>query len=799
MEESRPPDGTGLSAPLVGLRARVLEGILRAGRDLPGALEALVREVEGLHPGLRCSVLLVGPDGKHLVSGAAPSLPEEYNAAVNGLEIGPEVGCCGAAAHRKQRIIAEDIGQSPLWAAFRDFTLSHGLRACWSQPILNEHDEVLGTFAMYYGEPRQPSETEIETIETAARLAAIAIEHAQTKGALRQLIDAVPDALVAHCEGVIVFCNPAAERLFGAEGGEGLVGRPAMDFVAPESREMVKARLRRSPCEPLPPAEEWLLRVDGGRFPARVHTIPITWRGKPAAEVIVHDLSAERESEIRMRRLRAAVEQASEGIFIADDAGRLVWANAAFLRPLGLDASALGHVNLAELMERHMGETSRRAMMEAFRAGRGWEGECELEVGGQRRHYLRRITPLMEDGGRYWVGVSFDITARREQQARLQHAQRLESLGVLAGGIAHDFNNILAAIMGNATLARMKAPPDAAMREHLKKIEASCRRAGALCGQMLAYAGKSTRAPKQMNVNAAVREISGIIEVSLGKQVELETRLGDGLPAIEADEAQLEQVVLNLITNANEAIGERPGRITVATGLMRAEAAYLAECLTGAGRPPGDYVFIEVRDDGCGMDEETRSRIFDPFFTTKRTGRGLGMSALLGIVDQHHGAIHLQTAPGEGSTFRILFPAAGPAAREDAPPACETASRFAGKALVADDEDLLRETLVEMLRQEGFDVVDAADGEEAVRRFHESDDLSLVIMDVSMPRMNGREACREIRASRPDVPVILASGHDETDVCDGCDDDCRPAAFLHKPFSIEHLREALRRALEQRS
>ncbi len=757
---------------------------MRAGQDLTGALEALIREVEALCPGMRCSVLLVGPDGKRLVSGAAPSLPEAYTDAVNGLAIGPGVGCCGSAAHRKERVIAEDIGDSPLWSAFRDFTLSHGLRACWSQPILNEHGAVLGTFAMYYGEPRQPSDTEIDIIETAASLAAIAIEHAHAKGALRQLIDAMPDAVVAHCEGVVVFCNPAAERLFGATGGEGLVGRAVMDFVASESRDMVQERLKASARVALPPAEEWLLRVDGSRFPARVSAIPITWRGKPAAEVIVHDLSHEREAETRMRRLRAAIEQASEGIFVADDQGHLLWANRAFLQPLGLEAATLGATSLSNLMERHQSDEARRAMMDSFRSGQSWEGECVLDVNGQRRHFLRRITPLVEDGGRYWVGVSFDITEERHRRARLEHAQRLESLGVLAGGIAHDFNNILAAIMGNATLARMKLGKASPADQHLHKIESACRRASALCGQMLSYAGQSTvRAPRPLCLNDAVREISGMIEVSLGKQVRLETKLAEHLPMIRADEAQMEQVALNLITNANEAIGDRPGRIVIATGLMRVDRDFLAECLAGGGREPGDYVCLRVSDDGCGMDEATRQRIFDPFFTTKRSGRGLGMSALLGIVDQHHGLIHLQTAPGRGTTFRILFPALESAAKtpRDTDAAPETA-RFSGMALVVDDEEVLREVAADVLSRMGLEVVTAGDGLAGLEAFerHQAE-LSVVLLDMNMPRMNGAEACRRMKDIRRDVPVILVSGY-------GAGHDDAPAdAFLGKPFAHREL------------
>ena len=292
------------------------------------------------------------------------------------------------------------------------------------------------------------------------------------------------------------------------------------------------------------------------------------------------------------------------------------------------------------------------------------------------------------------IVTSMDITERRQAEeerrnleAQMQQTQKLESLGVMAGGIAHDFNNILYAILGNADIALMEMPHEAVGRENLQEIQIAARRASGLTDQMLAYSGKGALAIEKMDLSGLVQEMAHLLEVSHTKKAIVKYRFEENLPAVEGDASQLRQVVMNLITNASEAVGEEGGIITVETGATEATKEYLATTYTHDELPRGRYVYLKVTDTGCGMDEEAKRRIFEPFFTTKFTGRGLGMAAVLGIVRAHKGAIDIQSEVDRGTTTKVLFPALDELAKpsvEDAPQ--EQDWRGSGTILVVDDE-----------------------------------------------------------------------------------------------------------------
>jgi len=399
-----------------------------------------------------------------------------------------------------------------------------------------------------------------------------------------------------------------------------------------------------------------------------------------------------------------------------------------------------------------------------------------------------------------------DVTdLRRTEDERLQlerqllHAQKLESLGILAGGIAHDFNNLLTAVLGNADLALTELAPESAAHDFVKDIEAAARRAAGLCQQMLAYSGKGRFVVERVNLSAAVREISHLLEVSVGKKAMLGYQFAPDLPATLADRAQVRQVLLNLITNASEAIGDKPGLITLTTGVAEFDAAYLAEPYLDPGLPPGLYVFLEVADTGDGMTPEVRARMFDPFFTTKFTGRGLGLPAVLGIVRGHRGAIKIATAPDRGTTIRVLFPAAAaPAAATPPPPATGTTPALpapGGTVLVVDDEDIVRVVVTRMLQRLGYRPLTARDGYEALEAFRANrEDIVAVLLDLTMPRMDGEEACRELRRVDPQVPIVIASGYSEQEVAERFATH-RISGFIQKPYRLETLAARLRAAL----
>jgi CheY-like chemotaxis protein len=354
---------------------------------------------------------------------------------------------------------------------------------------------------------------------------------------------------------------------------------------------------------------------------------------------------------------------------------------------------------------------------------------------------------------------------------------------VLAGGIAHDFNNLLHVVLGNADLARHHVTDDSPAREHLDEVVRATQRAAELTQQLLAYSGRGAVESRQLDLSIEVREMGTLLRTAISKQATLSWDLSPDLPAITADPTQVRQVVMNLITNASDALHDGPGTITLRTGVVD----------DGAADAPAS-VFVEVTDTGCGMDSGTLQRIFDPFFSTKFSGRGLGLAAVMGIVQSHHGHVRIRTAPGEGTTFRVVLPSAG----GEADPAPRRASgagwRGRGIVLVVEDEEGVREVVGRMVERLGFQVVQAADGVEAIRMFDEHDGtVAAVLLDLSMPRMGGQETLHRLRERSADLPVVLMSGYTEQDVAAKIIEGAGGAVgFLQKPFLPDDLSSVLR-------
>jgi nitrogen-specific signal transduction histidine kinase/CheY-like chemotaxis protein len=374
-----------------------------------------------------------------------------------------------------------------------------------------------------------------------------------------------------------------------------------------------------------------------------------------------------------------------------------------------------------------------------------------------------------------------DITERKEAEAEqerlraeVQHAQKLESLGVLAGGIAHDFNNLLVAVLGNASLVLHRLPEDSEIREPIVQIEAAARRARELTRQLLAYSGRSQLTVEPVDLNALVEEMSSLLRVSISKKVKLVVEHQTGLPAVEGDPTQLRQVVMNLITNASEAI-EGTGTVTLQTSVVDAATFEPGATFADEGLQPGPLVCLAVTDTGCGMEEEVLRRLFDPFFTTKFTGRGLGMSAVLGIIRGHRGAIEVRSTPGVSTCVRVFLPPVEAPAIASARKASEVAEDAPGTILVVDDELTVREVAGSILRSFGYEVLTAGDGREGVALFAEDPDrVSAVLMDATMPTMDGAEACQRIREIRPGVPIVLSSGFTEQEMVKRIQPGTRP-------------------------
>ncbi len=387
--------------------------------------------------------------------------------------------------------------------------------------------------------------------------------------------------------------------------------------------------------------------------------------------------------------------------------------------------------------------------------------------------------------------------AKRRFQEQLLQTQKLEGLGLLAGGIAHDFNNLLVGVLGHADIAAMEPGVPPAVREHLASIESAARQAADLCKQLLAYSGKGRFVVAPISLNDVIEEMGRLLRVSVSKTTALRFDLKNPLPAVNGDVSQIRQVVMNLAINASEAIGAKPGILSIATSQMHCDRRYLAAVFHGENLAEGLYVTLEVSDNGCGIAPEDVAKIFDPFFTTKFTGRGLGLAAVLGIVRGHGGAIKVYSEPGRGTTFKVLLPAEsqppGPL-----PPAPQAPDSWTGTGtvLVADDEPSVRTVAAGFLARLGFETLAAADGEDAVATFRShAGQIACVILDLTMPKLGGEDVFREIRRLRPDVPVILSSGYNEQEVTQRFTGRGL-AGFIQKPYAFQELRRVLRHVLE---
>ena len=397
-------------------------------------------------------------------------------------------------------------------------------------------------------------------------------------------------------------------------------------------------------------------------------------------------------------------------------------------------------------------------------------------------------------------GISRDITQREKAaeeqrlwEARVRQSQKMESLGVLAGGIAHDFNNLLTSIMGNAELALSEVPADHPVCELLEEIEVASKRAAELSGHMLAYSGHGKFVVEDINLNTIISDLSSFMDSSVTQRAKIICDLKNDLPPLRGDTTEIRQLALNLVANASDAIGESGGEIVVRTGVRYCDGDYLSETLLDDPLEEGCYVFLEVSDSGIGMDIDTQLRIFDPFFTTKFMGRGLGLASVLGIVRGHDGGIRLKSAPGEGSTFTVLFPALNrqPAVEIPSDPGDPVADEIGGTILLVDDEELVRKTVRALLQKAGYAVFTAESGAAALEVFRQHGSIiDCVLLDLTMPEMDGAETFRQLRRIRDDVCVILVSGHAEREVKAKYLEEGF-AGFLHKPYQSATLVKAL--------
>jgi PAS domain S-box-containing protein len=522
------------------------------------------------------------------------------------------------------------------------------------------------------------------------------------------------------------------------------------------------------------------------------------------------DLTDRKRTEAERHRLLEIIEATPDFVATMDLEGRTIFANSALLR-------LRGHADLASARGQPLSGNhpawvvsllTNKAIPAALANG-SWHGETAMFDREGREFPVSQLLLLHRDDDNQPAFLSTIIrdisyqkkaeVDRMETERRMLQAQKLESLGVLAGGIAHDFNNLLTAMLGNASLARLDLPDGSPVHYPLGQIENAAVRAAELCKEMLAYSGRSQLAAARVDLSALVQDTTQLLQVSISKKCVLKLELHSPLPGIVADSTQIRQIVMNLVINASDAIGERSGLIRICTGVMRADRQYLAETFLSPELAQGDYVFLEVNDNGCGMAPEVKARIFEPFYSTKFSGHGLGLAAVLGIVRSHRGAIKVYSEPGRGTTFKLLFPAIAEGVQEPEKPGDSVSSwRGVGLALVIDDEETVRAVAARTLESLGFTPLIASDGAEGVRVFRgHADSLRLVLLDLTMPHMNGEETYRELHRINPRVPVVLMSGFTEKDTVDRFAGK-ELAGFIQKPFDRNRLQAKLHAVLTQR-
>jgi PAS domain S-box-containing protein len=629
------------------------------------------------------------------------------------------------------------------------------------------------------------------------------------------IIDSLPGIFYLFDEkGKFVRWNRRTEEVTGYSDTE-IPFLYVTDFFEGEDRELIAHRFKSVFEEGSVNAEATLVTKHGQRIPYYFTGLRSTIGDKANVIGLGIDISTRKrteealqESEKKYRSLyqefRGILDAIPDGVSLISPDLKIVWANETpGTTFMGKRPSET--INQFCYQARH-GRSAPCEICEVqdcFASGKPTSGESTTPEG---RTFEIHAVPLHGDQGEVnaVIEVARDITLRKraeEEQAKLkeqmQEVQKLESLGVLAGGIAHDFNNLLTAILGNADLALLSMSPASPARSNVEEITRASFRAADLCRQMLAYSGKGQFVVGRYDLSEIVREMAQILKVSVSKKATLRYFFAEDLPPVEVDATQMRQVIMNLITNASEALGDQSGFISVSTGVMDCDRTYLADSYLDDKLPEGEYVYLEVADTGSGIDEETRRRIFDPFFTTKFTGRGLGLAAVLGIVRGHQGAIKVYSEVGQGTTFKVLLPAREWLLGDRGHRAAQSVQTLAGGGtiLLVDDDSEVRNVGSQMLERLGFKVLTAAHGKEGLKVFQEcGNEIDCVILDLTMPEMGGEEVFRELRRLRSDVRVILSSGYNEQDVTrrfvgKGL------AGFMQKPYTVAKLQEVLNSVL----
>jgi PAS domain S-box-containing protein len=704
-------------------------------------------------------------------------------------DFGPTVE---AALRDGRTVVVADVA-AEFGPAERAAFAAAGPRAFVAVPLA-KGGRVLACLVVYARQPRAWAAAEIGLAEETAERTWAAAERAASEERYRRLVDVLPGAIMVHAGGTVVFANPACGRLLGAGSADELVGRPAFAFAAPEYHPAIRERLAamRATGRPAPGMEMRVVRRDGRTVPVYTVSAPAPWYGPDAYLVALSDLT---DRERAVERLRAVMASVGDAIVTIDATGRIESANPATERLFGYPAVELVGRDVGVLMPepdrgrhgRYLADYLRTGVAHVIGTGR--EIEC-LRKDGSRFPADLTVTEFRLDGGRHFAGVVRDITARKRLEEQYRQAQKMEAIGQLAGGVAHDFNNLLTVINGYTDLLLLDPAAADPGRDMLTAVRDAGERAAALTSQLLAFSRKAIVAPKAFDLRDLLAQSERLLRRLIGEDVRLAVVAPPAACRVFADPNQIDQVVMNLAVNARDAMPQG-GRLTLACRPVTDPDGDPAP-------PPGRYVELSVADTGTGMPAEVRAHIFEPFFTTKEAGKGtgLGLATVYGIVRQAGGQVTLESEVGRGTTFRVLLPEAADRAADGGPAAVAAAGRGTETVLLVEDDDGVRELSRVALESQGYAVLAAAGGREALAALAgRPGGADLLVTDVVMPGMSGRELADAVRATAPGVRVLYVSGYtDDAIVRHGVREGAD--AFLQKPFTPLGLVRKVRAVLD---
>ncbi|MFF7710551.1 PAS domain-containing protein [Pseudomonas sp. NPDC007930] len=796
---------------LIDRERRVL-GQIAAGVPLAEVLRDLVLAVEAQSTSMRASVLFISEAGGHMLHGAAPSLPEAYNQAIHGIAIGEGIGSCGTAAARGTPVFVDDIAHDPLWRDYAALALEHGLRACWSMPIKAADGVVLGTFAVYYSEPRAPTPRDVEAIAVLAQTAALAIERHRSEQKLRRSKDELhalnlelerkvyeratersrtwllsPDLLsVINAQGMIETSNPAWRTTLGWAPEE--LQATFLSFVHPDdlaASEAVFAQAAQG--RPIVSFENRCQHRDGSyRWLAWVAVLE---EGKIycSARDISGDKAREESLATRTRERDQAWAMSQELLVIASPQGTLDEINARWTEQLGWSE--------AELLGRPFSDFTHPEDVAATLAA--FEGIFSAPLTNPFEYRLRHKdgsykwfswTGSFQDGRVYAAGRH--VTVEREQAEALRQSQKMEAVGQLTGGVAHDFNNLLTVIRSSTDLLLRPNLSEERRERYVRAISDTVDRAAKLTGQLLAFARRQALKPAVFNASSSVTAMSTMMGTLTGSRITTVTELPQQPCLVNADPSQFDTALVNMVANARDAMkGE--GHLAI-----RVRAVEQMPAVRTHPAVTGPFVAVAISDTGSGIPAQLLERIFEPFYTTKGVGQGtgLGLSQVFGFAKQSGGEVTVASEVGAGTTFTLYLPrVAGEVEPAPAAPADVPLEEGHGTCvLVVEDNPEVGAFAIQALAELGYTPVLAGSAREALAVLGEgADGFDVVFSDVVMPGTSGIELAHALRQLYPALPVVLTSGYSHVLAESGTDG----FELLHKPYSVEQLSRVLRKAV----